>query len=98
MTDTRIPYGVNCTWWDSIDKVALTPPGQSGIRIPCCPFCGSVLYEVDSEEIWFDGAQRYENNGHPGYVEFLKWMRGKCFPTVKVAAAFYNALEGSYEV
>ena len=88
-TDTRIPYGIRCTWWDSIDKVALTPPGPSGHQIPCCPHCGGVLFEVESEAKWFEGVDRHEANGHPGYRAMVEWSRGKCFPN-------YAALESAF--
>lgn len=90
MKDTRIPYGARCTWWDSIDKVDHTAAGQSGHALPCCPHCGGMLFEVQSEKEWFDGADRYEANGHPGYRSMLEWARGKCFPD-------FAALKAAYE-
>ena len=85
--DTRIPYGARCTWWDSIDKVGsrLTPSGS----IPCCPHCRNVLFEVESEEVWFAGADRYEAAGHPGYRAMLEWGRGKCFPDLEALKDAY---------
>lgn len=84
MTDTRIVYSVHGTWWDSIDKVATNLGG-----LPCCPHCGSVLFEMDDEAAWFRGADAYEADGHPGYVEMLKWGRGKCFPDMAALEAAY---------
>lgn len=89
--DTRIVYGMRCTWWDGIDKVGLTEPGASGHRIPCCPHCGSVLFEMDSEEPWWAGAQRYEKNGHPGYRAMIEWARGRCFPNMVALELAYGA-------
>jgi hypothetical protein len=75
--DTRIPYGARCTWWDSIDNVGRreTPSGA----IPCCPHCMNVLFEVESEKVWFESVDRHEANGNPGYRAMVEWSRGKCF-------------------
>lgn len=90
MSDERIVYSARGTWWDSIDKVALTPD-DGGHRLPCCPHCGSVLFEMDSDEQWWAGAQRYEDEGHPGYVEMIRWGRGKCFPNIPALELAYKA-------
>ncbi len=90
MSDTRIAYGVVCTWWDSIEKVGKTPPGKSGHSIPCCPNCGGVLYELPNEEKWFEGSAEYEAAGHPGYRKMLEWGRGRCFKG-------FPALEQAYK-
>ena len=44
MKDQRVVYGANCTWWDTIDKISKTASG-----LPCCPRCGSVLFEIENE-------------------------------------------------
>lgn len=75
MEDTRIPYGARCTWWDSIDKVAVVG------GIPRCPYCRGVLFEVESEERWLEMARDHEARKTPGYFDMLMWARGKCFPT-----------------
>lgn len=95
MADTRIPYGIRCTWWDSISKVALTAPsGPHGIRIPCCPHCGSPLFEVESEQVWFEGVDRHEANGNPGYRAMVEWGRGKCFPNYAALTKAYAGRAG----
>lgn len=86
--DQRIPYGLVCTWWDSIDQVG------SREGLPVCPHCRNVLLEVDSLERWMASARRYEADGHPGYVAFLTWQRGKCFPNFDAAKAAYTAETG----
>lgn len=86
MKDERVVYGARCTWWDSIDKVAKHING-----LPRCPHCGSVLFERPSEQTFLDGAKRYERDGHPGYVEFLHWQRGKCFPNMAAAQEAFDA-------
>lgn len=85
MSDTRIAYGVFCSWWDSVDKV------RKRDGLPCCPHCQSVLFELPNRETWMEGARRYEAEGHPGYVAFVEWARGKCFPNYTVARAAYDA-------
>jgi hypothetical protein len=88
--DTRIVYGANCVWWDSIDKVAVKQvPGGRGPGLPCCPHCGSVLFETDEPD-WFKGMDKYEADGHPGYRAMMEWSRGKCFRTM-------TALKTTYE-
>ena len=56
--DTRIAYGVGCTWWDSIHKVATKSGG-----LPCCPSCGGLLFEVPSDVEWWSGYE--EETGNP---------------------------------
>ena len=104
--DTRIAYGVGCTWWDSIYKTGTTTPGRMTVRrgdgtpvevsdaqLPCCPHCGSMLFEVENEQVWFEGVDRYEQDGHPGYRKQMEWMRGKCFKDMAAAKAAYDAKE-----
>lgn len=88
MPDTRIPYGAQCTWWDSIDKVGLRPSGSG--NIPCCPECGKMLFEVGSEEEWFEGVDRYTADGHPLYRDMVEWGRGKCFPNHEALKEAYS--------
>lgn len=104
--DTRIVYGANCVWWDSIDKVGSTSNHprypedfQRGRGLPCCPHCGSVLFEVPSEEEWYREVELFEKcdkngNPHPGYKKFIEWQRGKCFPSMASAAAKYKEETG----
>lgn len=85
----EIRSGARCTWWDSIGKVGLTSPGPSGHRLPCCPHCGGMLFEMENEGQWFAGVDRHEVNGHPGYRAMIEWSRGKCFRN-------FAALEAAY--
>lgn len=75
MAEKLIAYGVRCVWWDSIDKVAV-------LNLPCCPFCKSVLFQED-EQKWWNGIDRYEREGHPGYRKMMEWGRGRCYPTME---------------
>lgn len=93
MADTRIVYGANCTWWDSIDKVSCVPNSS----LPCCPFCGSVLFEVPNEDSFWKGSEEYEKT-HPNYRAMLKWMRGKCFRDMTMAEKTYKEYLAEKEV
>jgi hypothetical protein len=85
MNDQRIIYGACCVWWDSIDKVA---SGEGGL--PVCPFCKRPLMEVENEEVWFKGVRAYEADNHPGYYDYIVWLRGKCYPTNEIAWKAYQ--------
>jgi alkyl hydroperoxide reductase subunit AhpF len=91
--DTRVVYGARCFWWGDIQDVGLLKmPGESAIRgdLPCCPHCRSPLFEVDDEATFLAGAEKYEADGHPGYVEFIKWSKGRCFPSLVAAQQAYE--------
>jgi hypothetical protein len=85
-----IVYGARCTWLDSIDKTGRTPPGPSGHRLPCCPHCGSVLFQLPTEADWWTGVDRYEADGHPGYRAMITWARGKCFANMAAMQRAYG--------
>lgn len=87
--DTRIVYGAGCTWWDSIDNVGST--NTTGISLPCCPHCSSVLFEVRDEATWFKGVDRHEAAGNPGYRAMIEWGRGRCFRNFQELRAGYQA-------
>lgn len=93
--DSRIVYGVGCTWWDDIYKIAKTPPlGPGRASLPCCPHCRGLLLEVPNMDAWMKNAPAYEADGHPGYVEMLKWSRGRCFKTAAELKEAYKAETG----
>lgn len=86
-----IVYGAGCVWWDIIENAARTRP-------PSCPHCGSVLFQFDNEQAFWAGSAAYEKT-HPGYTDLLRWLKGKCFKTMKDAAIAYEAETGiHYEV
>ncbi len=89
VVDERVVYGACCVWWDSIYKVKVNTAG-----LPCCPFCSSVLLEVENEKKWYEWTDKYEADGHRGYRKFIEWLRGKCFPTMRAAALEYEAKTG----
>lgn len=98
----KVVYGARCTWWDTADKAgekASSPSNPFPVDLtktdrvrglPCCPHCSGVLYEADDEAKWWEMARQYERDNHSGHVEFIKWARGKCFPTFDVARQAYN--------
>lgn len=89
--DTRVVWGVRCTWWDSIAKVGTNPIG-----LPCCPRCGSVLMERPDEEGWWRDVDNYARTaGDAGYRALIEWMRGKCFPDMDAARSAYEAAGGA---
>ena len=70
----RVVYGATCTWWDTIDKVGRTKSG-----LPGCPYCGGVLFELASEELWWSLVDDYEETTALDYRVKIEWVRGKCF-------------------
>lgn len=69
-----VVFGARCTWWDYITRAGSLPSG-----LPCCPHCGSPLFQ-DHEDSWWAGVDRYEADGHPGYRDVITWAQGRCFP------------------
>ena len=64
--------------------------------LPCCPYCGSILFEVPSQAHWDHGVDKHEAAGHTGYRDFLAWTRTqkKCWPSLRVACAVYQQETG----
>ncbi len=86
MSENIVVYGVRCVWWDFINNAGVLK--DSGL--PCCPHCGSVLFQMDESE-WWQGVDNYESAGRPGYRKFVEWLHGKCFPTLFAAKQAYKA-------
>lgn len=72
--DRGIWYGAgNCTYWtDDWTKVSKKLSG-----IPCCPKCGSVGLQTTARD-WFGGVARFQRDGNPGYVNFIKQSAEQC--------------------
>ncbi len=92
MTDTRFVYGARCAWFGPISAVGTTRGGRIGI--PCCPHCGSVLYEMDDEATWWAGVDKFEANGHPGYRKFVEWCADKHFMSSSDGVVAYQSETG----
>jgi hypothetical protein len=61
----------SCGYWtDDWDRV------RCG-GIPSCPTCGCVGYQATALK-WFEGAKKFESEGHPGYVTFLNEIKEVC--------------------
>jgi hypothetical protein len=91
--DQRIVCGMHCTWWDGIE-MARPIPGQVGSRghpLRGCPYCHSTLLQLKDPADWWDCQKKYEMKGHDGYVEFISWLKGKCFPDMETAQIAYQA-------
>lgn len=91
----KIVYGAACTWWDSIWNCGKTPPIRARPTgefhsLPCCPHCGSVLFEVSNIEEWNAGMERFEQAGHPGYIKMMNWAKGKCFKNMAELKSTYT--------
>ena len=69
----------------SIHDVSAKPSG-----LPCCPRCGGVLVEVESETAWWASVDEHEAAGHPGYREFVEWLRGRCYRTMDAAQGAFD--------
>lgn len=80
-----IVYGARCVWWDNIEGAALHR--DSGL--PCCPHCGSVLFQVE-EATWWQHVEAHEAAGNPDYRKLIEWLRGKCFHTMDQAQRAYD--------
>ncbi len=85
-----IVYGVNCTWWDSMDMVGLSESGMPG-----CPKCGGLLAEIESEDRWWELVELYDIKYHTGYRDMVEWSRGRCFDFGKKSAV--QVLQDEYE-
>jgi hypothetical protein len=90
--DKRFVYGATCTWFGSINEVAVRS------IVPCCPVCGGVLFEMATEAEWWAGVERFQSEGHEGYRAMLEWQRThkRCFDLrdeglAKLVAAYKEA-------
>lgn len=64
-------YSAGCTYWtDNWRRLGQTR------NIPVCPFCGCVGYIIEMSR-WMAEAVKFEEEGHPRYVEFLKQSKEK---------------------
>lgn len=106
--DSRFCYGARCTWFGSIYEVGSTKPhsGDVGCSLPCCPLCGSVLFEMPTEAEWWKGIDDFERgeyplptaHKHPGYRAMWEWQRENklCFSDFSALAQAYEAMTGNH--
>ncbi len=87
MSDSRIVYGLSCTWWDDIGNAGKHP--RSGL--PCCPHCKGMLFELANPEQWWSGVDTYAKaTGDKEYPGLIKWMKGRCFADLYSAKKAYK--------
>lgn len=93
--DERICYSVGCSWWNSIHQAGRIHShdeegNEFSSALPCCPFCGSVLMEMENEKAWWASVNNYAlKSGDDDYPNFILWIRGKCFTSVTQAKNAY---------
>lgn len=85
--DTRFVYSARCTWFGSINDV-----GMRG-TLPCCPHCGSVLFECPDVSYWNKAVDEYDEH-HPGYKDFIEWLRTRHFMSYPDAEKAYHSETG----
>lgn len=92
LPDERLCYGVGCTWFGPIQEVKITETG-----LPCCPYCGSMLYEMANEAEWWESVDQHERAGHPGYRGMWEWQRTEKQHFLHIAslAAAYTKATGN---
>lgn len=92
--DTRVVYGVRCTWWGSIHDTKVLR------QLPVCPNCLRPLMEVPNEESFWAAVKAFEDGKkgvsrpHPGYADFMKWMKRRCFIDIRIATTAYTVSTG----
>ena len=101
--DSRFCYGARCTWFGSIYATGKSPE-TNGHSLPCCPLCGSMLFEMHEEKDWWDGIDGFERgeypmptaHKHPGYRAMWEWQRDNklCFSDISALAQAYEAMKG----
>lgn len=91
--DTRYVHGASCCWHGNIREVGSTTGEHP---LPCCPHCGGVLFETPTSLEWWLRAQRYQDNGHPGYMDLLLWVNNqdRCWPLLTDSNKAYHADTG----
>ena len=72
-------YGAGqCGYWtDDWSKL------NTDQQIPICPDCGAPGMQTEAEK-WNKGAEQYQANGNPGYVNFLNDEKEKCGRSEKI--------------
>lgn len=86
--NTRIVSGTICSWWGTIEEASRNTDG-----LPHCPYCSLPLFEFETSRAWWQMVHHYDAS-HPGYNQFIGWLEGKCFPSIKDARDAYEQATG----
>lgn len=77
-------YSAGCTWHGPFIEAARTEP-MNGHRLPCCPHCGSPLYQYDDRAVWEASIEKFIRAQADGfdadlYRRWMQWLhdRGTC--------------------
>lgn len=81
-----VAYGARCMWWDDKDNVGIVVT-RDGHRLPCCPHCKRVLFEMPRKQ-WDEAVAAHATNT-PDYPEVLEFSRGKCYESFADVRAAY---------
>jgi hypothetical protein len=74
-TDRRYVYSAGCTFHGPIYDIGTkTPRDGSNHRLPCCPSCGSMLFEMETQEQWDRQIQEFAKKEDPAYPAFMAWF------------------------
>ena len=69
--DRRYVYSAGCTFHGSIDEIGTKGPHN----LPCCPSCGSMLFEMPTKEKWDALVEDHaKKKNDPQYPVFVKWF------------------------
>lgn len=105
-------YSAGCSWHGPISQVGKTKDlpetiayvGNKAIKIggkdsglPCCPYCGSMLFQIE-ENKWWGGAKSF-NETHPNYLRFIQWSmrQNRCWANNTEAAKAYNTAQENWD-
>src|SRR5688572_28502012 len=79
-------YGATCTLWtDDPADLVTTPSG-----IPICKYCGGVFYQMSLRDWWTRAREYASKNEAPVYIEFIAWLKNKCFKSPQAAAEAFD--------
>lgn len=81
-----VAYGARCSWWGDRDEAGTKE--IEGSKLPCCPFCKGMLFQMPVERWKKAVANRAEYER--GYHDLIGFMKGKCFPTIEAARDAYR--------
>jgi hypothetical protein len=84
-----VVYAARCSWWGILAEAGDVKIGNNE-KMPACPHCKSVLFEMPKKD-WDAGMAEYEKE-NPGYTAFCNWLRscGRCFPNSEKAKEEYD--------